>query len=407
MVLFLALAAVCGPSFGVIATLVAVALLAASRQAIAVVRVLALSAIVNLPWIVPAVLGPGMHGASEQFSDFAARGESSLGTLVSLLSMGGIWKTSVLPPERTHVVVVGAASLLAVSFLASLRLAVPVVGTRTVAGLAWASGASLLVALVPSVGPVASALGSLSTDWPALGILRDSHRYLAPLGLGLALGVAALVDRVTAAATSGRAARGAIACVLVAAPALLLPSMAWGLAGKVSPVEYPSDWYRVAAQIADDDVTVVLPWTGSYRGFAWNDDRAVLDPAPRFLPGDVLIDDRIFLRDGVLPPEDPYLARVGATLERPDASTALRALGVRWILVEKENAQARNEIPAGNTVYDGRWLRLVDLGPPTRDLGRSRPHAPSWTVLSVDAVVLLLVSASIWKLTRSLLLTRR
>ena len=42
--------------------------------------------------------------------------------------------------------------------------------------------------------------------------------------------------------------------------------------------------------------SIVLPWHGTYRGFEWNDSRAQLDPAPRFFGGDVLIDDRIYLR---------------------------------------------------------------------------------------------------------------
>jgi hypothetical protein len=405
--LLLALAAACGPSVGLIAAAVAVVLLAASRAVVLVLRVLGLSAIANLPWIVPAVLGPGPRGAGGQFGYFAAHGESALGTVASVLSMGGIWKTSVLPPERTHVLVVAVAGLLAVVFLLSLRYAVPVVGARTVAGVAALSVLTLVVALISSIGPVADALGSLSADWPALGILRDSHRYLAPLGLGLALGAAALVDRVVAAPIPDRAARGAIACVLIAAPVLLLPSMAWGLAGKMRPVEYPADWSQVAGRISSDEATVVLPWTGSYRGFAWNSDRAMLDPAPRFLSGDVLIDDRIFLHDGALPPEDPFLARVGTALRAPDASVALRALGVRWVLVEKENGVTAAEVPAGTTAYDGRWLRLVDLGHPTGDLGHWRPHAPGWIVLLGDAVVLCAVSASIWKLRRGLPLTRR
>ena len=53
---------------------------------------------------------------------------------------------------------------------------------------------------------------------------------------------------------------------------------------------------------------MVLPWRGSYRGYPWNEHRAMLDPAPRFFEGEVLIDDRLYLGSTVLSNEDPRLA---------------------------------------------------------------------------------------------------
>ena len=68
--------------------------------------------------------------------------------------------------------------------------------------------------------------------------------------------------------------------------------------------------------VLHDDATVVLPWAGSYRGFDWNHRRAVLDPAPRFLPGTVLVDDSVRLVDRVVPPEDPRVEAVAAGAHR-------------------------------------------------------------------------------------------
>ncbi|MGY2875214.1 hypothetical protein ACVW00_002404 [Marmoricola sp. URHA0025 HA25] len=417
--LLLVLSAVCAPSVGIVGVIVGVAVVGAGRSALRKITALCgLAVAANLPWILPAVLGPDLHASSAQFGDFAARGESSLGTLVSLLSMGGIWKTSIIPPERTHVVVVGAATALAVAFIVAFRYAESALGRATTRGVAAAGGASLVLAIVPAIGPVGHALGTMSVDWTALGLLRDSHRYLAPFGLVLAVGAAALVDRLVASASAGasegaragqdRTGRGAIAALLLIAPVVLLPSLAWGLAGALEPVSYPGDWSRVAGAVASGHgATVVLPWTGSYRGYGWNGYHAVLDPAPRFLPGDVLIDDRHFLRHDVVPGEDPFLLEIGDALHAADRSRALRELGVRWVLVEKGNGVAEDDVPVGATAFDGHWLRLVDLGAPTRDLGPLRPGPPRWIVVAGDVVAGFVGIVSVLQLGGLFVRTRR
>ncbi|MBO9520413.1 MAG: hypothetical protein J7518_02655 [Nocardioidaceae bacterium] len=398
----LALAAVCAPSMGLVATLVAVATTWSERRRL--LAVLGAAVLANLPWAVPALLGPGLRGSSDQFGAFAARGEGGLGTLGALLSMGGIWKVSVVPPERTHLVVVAVAGVLALAFVAGFRWAVPVLGARTAQAIVLAGAVSLLVALLPAIGPVGGALGSLAEHWPAVGIVRDSHRFLAPYGLVLGLGAAALVDRLLAA----RGATVVTAVLLAAAPVVLLPSLVWGLAGALRPATYPADWSRVAARVGHSGSgTVVLPWTGSYRGFGWNDRRAVLDPAPRYLPGEVLIDDRIFLRDRVLPGEDPYLRRVGAALESDDPAAALRGLGVRWVLVEKGNGVRASDVPSGSVAYDGRWLSLVDLGRPERSVADVREAPPAWPVVLGGALTAFLCFGMITHLARLWSLRRK
>ena len=400
--------AVCAPSVGLLGVLVTVAVVASGGGVRRVVRALLLGGVANLPWIVPALLGPDIHASSTEFSDFAPRGESSLGTLASLLSMGGIWKTSIVPPERQHVVVVAVAGLLALVLVASFRWAPGALGRRTAVGVAAAGGASLLLAALPTLGPVSHALGSVTAHVPALGLLRDAHRYLAPFGLVLAVGAAVLVDRLVAGRAQDPAGRRAIAAVVLVAPVLLLPSMTWGLAGALAPASYPGDWDRVAAEVdRGEGATVVLPWTGSYRGYAWNDHRAVLDPAPRFLPGDVLIDDRHFLTRHVLPGEDPFLLRIGAALQTGNPAASLRELGVRWVLVERENGVAAAQVPAGRIAFDGRWLELVDLGSPTGDLRHLRPAPAATIVVLGDIAALLVGCVSVWQLRSGLVRTRR
>ena len=75
----------------------------------------------SLPWAGPALLGPGLIAPSGQFAAFGARGESAVGVLPSVLSLGGIWKSSIVPPERGSVVVVAVAAFVSIAASCSVR----------------------------------------------------------------------------------------------------------------------------------------------------------------------------------------------------------------------------------------------------------------------------------------------
>lgn len=358
----LVLSAVCSPSSGLTAALVALAVVVTRWRAVLVV--VAGAGVANASWLVPGLtLGDQVDlGGAGGFASFGARAESSLGVLPSVLSLGGIWKESVVPAERTSALVVAVALLLSV--VAVLALVRARVDSGLKLSLLATGGLAVALAVVPAWAP--GALADVSRVVPGMSILRDSHRYLAPLALVLSLGVALVVVGLRRRTASGQEGLLVPTLALVVAPALLLPSAVWGLTGDLRPVTYPDEWDTVSAILAEDDAagsgdTIVLPWVGSYRRLGWNDSRASLDPAPRLLPGEVLIDDRIVLPDRVLPGEDPRAAQVSAALEEPDAAQALRETGVRWVLVEKPVPPAY-DAPPGTVVHDGRWLTLVDLG---------------------------------------------
>jgi hypothetical protein len=241
-------------------------------------------------------------------------------------------------------------------------------------------------AFLTSLESFAGALGSLSQHLPALGLVRDSHRLLAPWAVVVAVGFGGAVEWAWSRAVPDREGWRLVAVAGCVLPALLLPSFAWGLAGELRAVDYPDEWYDVQALPAA--TTVVLPWHGTYRGYDWNRDTAMLDPAPRMFPGEVLIDDRHFLGEVVLESEEPLLATVAAALdEQPDrAAERLRALGVERVIVEQGNGVEQDRVPAGTTVYQGRWLQVIDLGDPA-DFRRSGPARIS--VIVADALALL------------------
>jgi len=363
----LVLSAVCSPSSGVMAALVVVVL--GLRREIGHLAVTAgLVVAANLTWLVPSLLADTSTDAGHGvFEAFAARGESALGAVPSLFSLGGTWKTSIVPEERTSVLIVLlSCALTAVALLGLARRPRP--------RLLALAGISFLLAALPVLPGGPRLLAAFGDVLPATALLRDSHRFLAPAILVLLPGIAGAVSWAQARVRPGREAMWAVVLLLVVAPLLLLPSLAWGSLGQLDRSSYPSDWRAVAEHLDEHGPgrSIVLPWAGSYRGYDWNDDRAVLDPAPRFLPGEVLIDDRVFVEGTTIPSEDPLVDDVAVALAEENPETALRELGVRWVVVEK--GMPSGPVPGGEPVYDGEHLTLVDLGEDVRFVPRDAPQ---------------------------------
>lgn len=383
---WLAAAAAASPPTGLLGAAIAVVVVASTTTARRTAAVALISAVTNLCWVVPAVLAEFGSAPGGQFQGFAARGESDLGTLASLASLGGIWKTSIVPGERASSVVIVLALLGAAVACWGLRRAwAP--DRRTGRRLVVLAVAAVLVAWLPSVGAVAVRLDDWAEVVPGLSLLRDSHRYLAPLALVLASGAAGAVDSLRARAVPGRGALVIGAGLVVVWPILCLPSMAGGLNGTLTPTSYPREWEQVSSRLGADDVVVVLPWRGSYRGFAWNDHRAVLDPAVRYFRATVLVDDRHYLGDRVLGSEQPRLRAVAEALAQPSASSRaddLVGLGVDHVLVEKGNGTQEDDLPEGSVRHDGEGLTLLEL-----DGADGSAASGSWGVVDDDATWIL------------------
>lgn len=362
---WLAVASAASPPTGLMGAAIAVIVVASTSTARRTAGAALISVVTNLCWVVPAVLAEFASATGGQFQGFAARGESDLGTLASLASLGGIWKTSIVPGERASSVVIVLAGVGALVACWGLRRAwAP--DRATGHRLVVLGVAAVLVAWLPSVGAVAVQLDDWADALPGLSLLRDSHRYLAPLALVLASGAAGAVDSVRARAVPGRGALVVVAGLVVVWPILCLPSMAGGLNGTLAPMSYPREWEQVSSRLGADDVVVVLPWRGSYRGFPWNDHRAVLDPAVRYFRATVLVDDRHYLGDRVLGSEQPRLRAVADALAQPSASSraqGLVTLGVDHVLVEKGNGTEQDDLPSGSVQHDGEGLTLIELDP--------------------------------------------
>ena len=149
----------------------------------------------------------------------------------------------------------------------------------------------LVLAAVAVVLPAVMATGPGWRPWrrwcgpcPASACCATAQKWVALAVPGYALAGAAR-GRHAAAADTGRGDRARCAALALIA---VLPDLAWGVGGKVTPVRYPAGWSAVAAMInADPRPVAVLP-PDSMRDFAWAGDAPVLDPLPRWVSADVL-----------------------------------------------------------------------------------------------------------------------
>jgi hypothetical protein len=376
------------PTGGLLGGLVAGCVLLGRWRPFAVVA--ACWVVLDAPWWLPGLMhgGPGGTGAEAGVQLFAARSEGALGTLGTMLGLGGVWNGDVVPDSRQSawgVLATVALLVLAGAGAPVLRRAWPGAAVR---GLVLAAATGLLLALLGVLPVVRDGLATLVREVPAAGLLRDGQKWLAPWALLLALAAGAGAAR-AAAAVRDRALRRLVPVAAVVLVVALLPDLAWGAAGRLEAVSYPRAWARAREVVAagpSGDV-LVLPW-GAFRAFGWNDSRTVLDPAGRYFPGSVVVDDTLVVGEQAVPGEGPRAAAARAALDRPDAGRRLRALGIGWVLVHRDQPGPALPVPAGRTAYRGTGLTLVRLpGPVT---ARSSPDGAG-LVLGADALALLVL----------------
>jgi hypothetical protein len=401
----LGVAAATSPTGGVLAAGVAGALVLPSARALAATAGVAVVA--NLPWLLPGALNtPGVgDGADAGVAAFAARSDTPYGVVGSLLSLGGMWKTGVAPDPTP-------AWLFALLSLAITALAVVgVVVCRCSRaprpageiGLLVAGLVGLVLALLPTTAEGRSVVEAVIRAVPGAGILRDSQKWMAPFALMVACGWAYTVEvagsRLRPGATGWLTPAALVGAVI---PVLAVPTLAWGLSGTLAPGSFPDEWGTVARVMdregADAGRTAVLPWS-TYRRFTWNHGHAVLDPAPRFFPGDVVTsDDLVIDADTVVPGEDGVAAAIGSVLARGgDPTAGLRELGVGWVLVERR-VPGSGQVPAvtGTVLHEGPELTLVSMGGAPADTDAEHGTVINLVDVGVVVVVALVCLPAVW-----------
>ncbi|WP_410606349.1 hypothetical protein [Amycolatopsis sp. lyj-109] len=376
--------AVLTPPGGVLAAAVMV-VAAGSRR---LWQTIPLAIVLNLPWLVPTFLNAG--GA---FSDpagvaaFSARAESWGPALLSVLGLGGIWNAETVP---------GSRAIPLVPVLTLIVVALAVAGLRPLAQR-WGKAPARSLTALGVLGVLLAALATLpggdavltaATRYvPGAGLLRDAQKWVAWWALPLALGFALAVE---AAAAKLNTARGRAALVTAAAvfPLLTMPDLAWGGWGRLGTAQYPADWAAVSEKLGDRPGDVLALPLSAFRGFAWNDGRTQLDPAPRALPKPVLMDDTLQVGAERIAGEDPRIGDVRAATSARELTDA----GIGWILVEHGTpGYVDPQLLAGTTqVWSGDWLTLY------RTPGVPAVKAISWApVLLANGVALTLLCVAV------------
>jgi hypothetical protein len=236
---------------------------------------------------------------------------------------------------------------------------------------------------------------------PGGGLLRDAQKFVAPLALALALGFGVGAEWLLGLLASAGARRMA-AALLVVAPALLLPTLAWGAGGRLGTARYPASWTEARAAMAADPVpgvVLVLPWH-LYVAFPWNGGRVVLQPAQRFFTRRAVANDDLELRGLTVPGEDPWSPRLAPLVTGSGPITpGLPGAGVRWVLVQKVGRWAAYppRLAGADLVLDRADLALYRSGAPPA--GPPAGVGPRWppgavaTVLAADAAA---VGLAVW-----------
>ena len=325
---------------------------------------LAVGLAANAPWLVPALLHPGGIKADPAgVTAFAARSDTPLGVWGSLLTLGGVWNPATWPAER-------AVPVLAIATLLAVVTVLVIGGPRLLprehgAGAAVAAGgfAALVLAAAGSTPGLHSPLAWIVVHVPGGGLLRDGQKWLAPAVLVVALCAGLTVERLWSLA-AWRTVGVAVAIV----PVLALPSLAWGVHGRLGAAEFPTEWLVVRDVVAEQSHGDVasFPWT-LYRRFEWNDQRVVLDPLPRLLPSVVVVNDDLPLTGVTVAGEDPRALRIGAALAAGTSlAKALRANGVDVVVVHLGSAGAADiqaRLSGARILHEGPELLVLDVGP--------------------------------------------
>ncbi|MCX4096318.1 hypothetical protein [Nocardia sp. alder85J] len=397
-----------------------VALATAGRRA---VGVLVLWCVAALPWLAATVLA----GTGSDTSDpagvaaFAARAEPRLGTLGSLAGLGGIWNSAAVPGSRTTLFALVATVVL----LAMVGAGVWRVATGGDRDTVRDRRTLLILAAVAVVLPALGATGwgitageFLVEHVPGTGLLRDTQKYVALAMPAYAL-CAASGCRLLAA-LGGAAARGAnelpssqpapdpepgdgllgtplAATLFVFLLLATLPDLAWGAGGELRPVRYPPGWAHVAAHIESPGDVAVLPG-GMFRKFPFSGEVAVLDPAPRLLPRDVLQTGELPVRGRVVAGEGSRARAVEQSLLRGDPATRLADRGVGWVLVERTSpgplGESATTLAQLDSVYTDDDLALYRVPGPITEAATPTAAARIGTVAAHLIWVLLLLGGA-------------
>ena len=277
-------------------------------------------------WLLPSLaleLGYSVGGAD--LETYASRPQG-LGVLPSLVSLRGFWRDE-FPSPVAHPALNGA--LIVVLGLAALGAAT--LRPRSLAlALGVAAALGVMLAAATAFEPGRRFVSALLEYARPLGAYREPQKLLALTSFAYAVLGAAGLDTLTA--RIGR--RGLLAGCAIATVLAYSAGMFWAFGGRVSLSEYPQGW-RSAESYLDSHGSgrvLVVPWR-LYAVWGFSDGRITANPASSFFGRRVLVAD--------VPEQsvDPFAGYVRELLSiRParDLGRRLALLDVRYVLLLRE-----------------------------------------------------------------------
>lgn len=344
-------------------------------------KLLVACAAANAPWIAAGLVHGGLAQEVGGYRLFATHGDARPAPLAAV-GLAGIWNADVVPASQTGVLAwIWLAALVGLGAIGMASWWRRTGRRQAAAYLAlWLVGIGLAVLswLAPGM------LAAIGRSVPGGGLFRDGSRSL---GLVLPLTVSVVCEGAgrLAGGVPRRAARGVLWFGCAALPLMTMPDAAGGLAGALHAVAYPGDLLAARNAIGGGRGTaLLLPWSAN-QAPSWNGGRTVLDPMARLLRVGVVADDSLVVDGITVAGEDPSARGAARALAHPTPATraaALRAMGVRWVVIEADTGITRGTVPAisGDAVHAGPLVTVLRL---SGDVAQERPDR--WRIAAVGA----------------------
>lgn len=397
--------------------------------------ILGLGLLVSLPWLYPSFRQMEQAGFglvdTAGVAAFAARGEGPqgvLGVVFSLIGMGGIWNIDAVPPSRNTLYVFLFTIILLVILGIGLWRFRHNRARKTL--YIWLGFSALLVF---ALSFLAYPTGLKVVSWtvnhiPGAGLFRDTQKWVAFLFPLYAVLVSAagrtVLERLVRSGHRDRTWLYPTSVFMLCGLLLLLvPDAPQATHQSLQPVQYSSSWTDVARITKGSHGDMAVLPSGQLRVFGNKPTRTVLDPAPHFMPVEVLQTGDLPVTASPTAPaasdnagSDTYSSgpvelddsqlelrsdctraeQVESALLKGAPAGVLASLGVRWVLVENTIAP---EVP--DTLQLRNALRGLEPVLTTPDLTLyqvpgivSREYSPTrweWTWAFTMHIVWLLV----------------
>lgn len=293
--------------------------------------------VISSYWLIPAILGHGAIGEIAERADEAefmgfATHSGPLGTVGEVLRLQGFWV------ETRELFLLPQAVMplwgIAILFLWVLVVIGAIQLWRANRPLAVVMISCIVVGCIVAASPLIQWLAQV---FPLLGGYREPHKFTVLVAVGYAvlaaIGSAYLVKKYKTKKT--------LAVFCLALPLVIAPTMLWGGAGQLRPVDYPQEWYTLNQKLKDNGESgkfiLFLPWH-MYAPYSFSNNRIIASPAEKFFEVPVLMSDDPEYADMMPGRQNNVKQHVAELLRYPPENLAenLRSLNISHVILAKE-----------------------------------------------------------------------